>query len=274
MYNENLLNEKLLKDSFYKKDKTKLITLQDKLKWLNVNNLTQQKIDCADKILVKKYAKSILNQDICAVTYKIYDSFEDINLDELPNKFILKINNGCAKNIFCFDKQSFNLNKYKENINKWFKLIPGINTREYQYVGITPKLFAEELLINNKNESLIDYRFWCFNNKIQFIAINSDHGWGGQYFVDTKFTRLDIYNKAHLAEEGNLPFNKPENFDIMIEYVEKLSKPFKFVRVDMYNKNSKIYLGEMTFSPGGYCFDFNDKNGNSLNEKYGNLLII
>ena len=35
----------------------------------------------------------------------------------------------------------------------------------------------------------------------------------------------------------------------MKEYAEKLSKDFKFVRVDFYNVNKKIYLGEMTFSP-------------------------
>ena len=49
-------------------------------------------------------------------------------------------------------------------------------------------------------------------------------------------------------------FEKPINFDLMINYAKQLSKDFVFVRVDLYNVNGKIYLGEMTFSPSGNGF--------------------
>ena len=39
----------------------------------------------------------------------------------------------------------------------------------------------------------------------------------------------------------------------MVELAEKLSHGIKFVRVDIYDIDGKIYFGEMTFYPGcGY----------------------
>ena len=45
----------------------------------------------------------------------------------------------------------------------------------------------------------------------------------------------------------------------MIEYAKKLSEDFVFVRVDFYNINGKIYLGEMTFSPSSNGFKLKNK---------------
>lgn len=272
MYNEELIKHAIEKNPFYKKDKNKCITLQDKLVWLNVNNLTELKIQCADKLGVKQYAAETLGFNICPETYAVYNSFEDIDLSKLPDKFILKMNNGCAKNIYCFNKSKFDLNKYKGEINKWFKLTSGLTSIEYQYTGQKPQLFAEELLINKSTESLIDYRFWCMNNEVQLISVNSEHGWGALMYFDKDFNVVDLINKSHTTK--NLSFKKPQNFDKMLEIVNKLSRPFKFVRIDMYNINGKLYLGEMTFSPGGYNFHFTDSNGNNKDEYYGGLLTI
>jgi hypothetical protein len=44
----------------------------------------------------------------------------------------------------------------------------------------------------------------------------------------------------------------------MIKYSEKLSEDFVFVRVDLYNINGKIYLGELTFCPSNNSFRLKD----------------
>ena len=55
-------------------------------------------------------------------------------------------------------------------------------------------------------------------------------------------------------------FEKPKNFDLMLLYAKKLSEDFVFVRVDFYNINGKIYLGELTFSPSNARFSLKDRN--------------
>jgi hypothetical protein len=47
-------------------------------------------------------------------------------------------------------------------------------------------------------------------------------------------------------KEG-LHVDKPNNLEEMLEVSRKLSKGFKFIRVDLYSVNNKIYFGELTF---------------------------
>lgn len=43
---------------------------------------------------------------------------------------------------------------------------------------------------------------------------------------------------------------KPLNLEKMYEIAETLAAEFPFVRIDFYNLDGRIYVGEMTFTPG------------------------
>lgn len=245
------------------------MTFQQKNKKYVKDNVSYLMTLCADKIEVKNYVKYTLNEEIYPKTLKIYNNANEINLNELPDKFVLKCNNACAHNIFCFDKKTFNLESAKEKLNTWVNRVAGEISGEYQYCKINRKIFAEELLECDKE--LLDYRFWCFNGRPHFLAISS--GMSGQNFYDLNFNPIDLINSAHPPRK-NKEFIKPENFEKMIDYATKLSTNFKFVRVDMYNINGNIYLGEMTFSPSGYKFHFINSKEEILDEKIGELLNL
>lgn len=51
----------------------------------------------------------------------------------------------------------------------------------------------------------------------------------------------------------------PNNLDEMIAIAEKLSRGLKFLRVDLYNVNGRIYFGELTFYPAGGLGEFTPK---------------
>lgn len=44
----------------------------------------------------------------------------------------------------------------------------------------------------------------------------------------------------------------------MKQYATKIAQDFKFVRVDFYEVNNRIYLGELTFTPGAFIFKYNN----------------
>ena len=122
---------------------------------------------CKNKIEVKNYVKYTLNEELYPKTLKIYNNADEINLNDLPDKFVLKTNNACAHNIFCLDKKTFDLEKAKEKLNIWVNRIAGEISAEYQYCKINRKIFAEEIL--EHEGELLDYRFWCFNGKPYFL---------------------------------------------------------------------------------------------------------
>ena len=46
----------------------------------------------------------------------------------------------------------------------------------------------------------------------------------------------------------------------MLEYAKKLSNEFAFVRVDLYEIDNIVYLGELTFTPFNVRVNYKDKN--------------
>lgn len=248
-------------------------SVHDKIRWLNAYDLSDLKVQCVDKIRAKEHVAKICPEVKCARTIQVFDKVEDIYLPSHPKKFVMKKNSGCRRNMYCWDKSLFNIKNAADETRKWMSETPGLNSDEFQYTLVTPHLFTEECLTNGPSESLLDYRFWVFENKCRFVAVNGGHGWGGQQFFDTQFNRIDLYNNAHKGD-AKTAFSKPRNFDAMVSYAEKLSTGFKFVRVDLYNVDGDVYFGEFTFSPGGYFTRFVDSSGKSLDVEIGRYLHI
>ena len=148
-------------------EESNLITIQDKMNWLLIHESPEYKTKIVDKILLRQYAKKILDKDICPPIIKIYDNVNDINLKELPKKFILKCNHGSGMNIFCRDKYKFNLTSAKIKLNKWMKINYGLINFEYVYINVKKKIFAEEYLSDNMGVYKVD----CFNGEPKFIRV-------------------------------------------------------------------------------------------------------
>ena len=123
-------------------NESNLLTIQDKLNYLLIHESPEYKSNIVDKIKLSEYSKKILGKDICIPILKIYDNVEEINLTELPNKFVLKCNHGSSFNIFCEDKNKFNFTKAKYLLNKWMNTNFGTIGNEFQYYFIKKKIFA------------------------------------------------------------------------------------------------------------------------------------
>lgn len=82
-------------------------TIQDKFNWLLLHEYPESKTDIVDKILLRNYSKRILGKEICVPIIRIYKDVDEINLDNLTDKFLLKCNHGLAMNIICINKTKF-----------------------------------------------------------------------------------------------------------------------------------------------------------------------
>ena len=101
---------------------------------------------------------------------------------------------------------------------------------------------------------LRDYKFFCFDGEPKFLFVATDRTTDVKFdFFDTDFNHLDITN---IHPQSGLQIEKPMNFEKMVEIARKLSKGIKFVRIDLYNIDGKIYFGEFTFFHGGGFYLF------------------
>ena len=179
--------------------------------------------------------------------YGVYDKFEDINFEKLPNKFVIKCNHGSGFNIIVKKKWRLNLSKIKAIVEKWMSINYAFNFGlELQYRDIKPKIIIEKFLDDNTGE-LRDYKITCFNGKPHFIWIDCDrHSNHKRNLYDLNWNQL--HYKVNTKYSTFPSPKKPKCLEKLLELASILSKNFIYVRVDFYIVKGKIYFGEMTFS--------------------------
>lgn len=244
-------------------------TFCEKSNWLKLNDVHPEYTDLVDKINVRPYVNSIMGEDMFFPLYGAWEHYKDINFDELPERFVLKCNHDSGSAKIIKSKSEIN----HEELNKFFedrlRLNPYVIGREYPYKNVKPMIMAEAYMTPQGEENINDYKFFCFNGKPEIMFIATDRSTDVKFdFFDMEFNHLDIVN---IHPQSGQDFEKPKNFDKMVEIAANLSQGMKFVRIDLYDVNGKIYFGEYTFFHGGGFWPFSPEE---WEEKLGNLIEI
>lgn len=236
-------------------------TFDEKLWWLKLNNRDPLLGKCSDKYLVRDYVVECGLGHILNKLHGTYGSIEEINYDLLPEQFILKCNHVSGVNIICNDKLTFPRKKTAKKLNEALRSNYYLQSREWNYKHIKPRITCERILRDEEGNLPLDYKFMCFGGvpKLLFLdmGVCLDTGQHAvEYYrniYDMEFNLLDIKETRENIPAGFV--SSPDNFDKMKEYAAILSKPFPHCRVDLYNIAGKIYFGEITFYHGGGCND-------------------
>ena len=254
-------------------------TLNEKLQWMKFNYRNPLYSIVSDKYAVREYVKEKIGEEYLIPLYGSWDRVEDVNIESLPNSFVLKCNHDSGGLCICKDKSKLNWKKSKKALNKSLKINFYNIGREYQYNAIKRKIICEKFIGEDDNVP-DDYKIYCFNGKPYVILLCKDRFSTGSHRAkylffskDWEFLRLDKGDEK--LEIPNIP--KPENLDKMFEIAEILSKDFIFARIDLYNIKGKIYFGEITLSPNaGFDADLTYETdldfGNRLEIPYWNQI--
>ena len=228
-------------------------TFNEKLQWLKLYDRNPEHIKMVDKYEVKKYVSEIIGNEYIIPTLGIYDKFEDINFQELPNQFVIKCTHDSASTIVCKDKNKFDYEKVKNKINKCLKRNYFYQGREWPYKDVKPRIIVEKYMENTDGTAIDDYKFYCFDGKSDYVMICRERETGNPKFYyynrNWEFQRNMSNDAKKLPETEVSKIKKPKDLEKMFEIAETLSKNIKFVRTDLYYINNKIYFGELTFFP-------------------------
>lgn len=214
-----------------------------------LDNKFQQFSIYADKITCREYVKSKGLADTLLQHYKYWEDAEQIDIHELPEKFVLKTNNGAGgHDVFvCYDKSRFNLAEVKVLLNKALKKKYNF---EYHYREIKPLIICEELIETENKQPPLDYKITCIHGVPQDIMVGIGRN-GSSVKISRRnidWSFKDCTVKSSLSTEEPV---QPKLLGKMIEVAKILSSDFDFVRVDLYEYKDKVIFGELTFSPAG-----------------------
>lgn len=219
-------------------------TYNEKLQWLKLYDRNPDYVKMVDKYEVKNYVKELIGDEYIIPTIGIWDKFEDIDFDSLPEQFVLKCTHDSGGLVICKDKSKLDIKEAKRKINHALKRNYYLNTREWPYKDVKPRIIAEKYMDDGSGQ-LKDYKFFCFNGEPKSLFIASDRGIDTRFdFYDMDFNHLDFINGY---KNSGKKISKPQGFEKMAELSRKLSKGLPQARIDFYDINGKIYFGEITF---------------------------
>ena len=240
--------------------------LNEKINWMKIYADTSEWVKFADKYIVRNYITQKGYKDILVPLIGKWDSVEDIDWNSLPNKFVMKMNNGSGDILICTDKSHLDIDYWKKYYKRLFKKKFGISMGEFHYSKMKPCIIAEELLDVSKQSiettSLIDYKIWCFNGEVTDIWT-----WFNRNKESVQVLLYDqqwnphpehcVTTSHYFTSSVRIP--KPSSLSQMIQIASDLSKGIPQVRIDFYEVDGKPYFGEMTFTSNSGYMNFHTR---------------
>lgn len=223
-------------------------TYSQKLQWLKLYDHNPLYTTMVDKYEVKKYVADLIGEEYIIPTLGVWDKFDEIDFDSLPEQFVLKCTHDSGGLIIVKDKTKLD----REKARKMFKIALSRNpydvSREWPYKNVKPRIIAETYMEDEKTAELRDYKFFAFKGHPKAMFIASDRA------SETEETKFDFFDMDY----NHLPFTnghpnakvmpeKPANFEEMKALASKLSENLPQARIDFYEVNGKTYFGEITF---------------------------
>lgn len=243
-------------------------TFNEKLQWLKLHDRNPLYTTLVDKYRVKQWVADKIGDQHVIPTLAVYQSVDEIDLDQLPNRFVLKCNHDSGSVVICRDKLSFNLETAKRKLDEALKRNFYWEAREWAYKNVKPLVFAEQYMEDASlpdSKDLLTYKFLCFGGIpcLMYVTVKGDAVWENYYDMD--FNPLDIQRDFPKNLEMN---QKPTCFETMKELASTLSKDIKHVRIDLYEVSGEVYFSEYTFYDWGGLMKFKPEEWNlKLGEK-------
>lgn len=235
------------RNHFYKKlDLKNPQTFNEKLQWLKLYDRKPEYTTMVDKLAVKQYVADKIGEEYIIPTLGVWDSFDEIDFDSLPNQFVLKCTHSSGDAVICKDKSHFDKEAAKAKLEKSLHTDYYLISREWPYKNVPRKILAEKYMEDVGTGEARDYKFFCFDGKVKTLYITTERfGNAGFNFYDLDFNQLPVSIQGHPNSSKEL--KKPEHFDEMVRLAESLSDGISHVRVDYYEINHNVYFGEFTF---------------------------
>lgn len=258
----------------------KPIYYSEKLQWLKFYYAKNELATIAgDKAGIHSYLKEKKLDFLLVPLFKVYDSIDQIDWEELPSRFVMKKSNSSGMNIIVTNKDESSKDKVLQQMEKWIHEDFGVFGGEQHYKNMDSKIVIEHFI----DEIEEDWRIFYLNGRAEMIQIshwidNNKENYSGHKDSYRSFSDIDGKVRHILPDPGVIVNDlsegdylaMPSDFNKMIEYGEIIAKDFPLVRVDYFHSKGKLYIGELTFTPGNGFQKLNEE----LQLELGNKLEL
>lgn len=240
-------------------------TFNEKLQWLKLHDHNPLYTTMVDKYEAKKYVAGIIGEEYIIPTLGVWDRFDDIDFDSLPEQFVLKCTHNSGGIAIVRDKNKFEYDKEKAKFEYCLRNNYFWGGREWPYKNVRPRIIAEKLINSLDEFKFIEYKVFCSYGEPKLILVCKGEAHSSNRtnsFYDIDFHPIPVDTVYPRSQEIDYI---PENIEELLHIARVLSNRIPFIRVDTYIIKNQIYFGELTlyhnsgicpFNPAEYDLEF------------------
>jgi len=247
------------------------VTYDEKIQWHKIYNRQPHYPALADKYEVRKFVAETIGEKYLIPNFGVWNSFDEIPFDQLPEQFVLKCTHDCGSIRICKDKNSADLKKLRRFFRRRLLGNHYWQGREWVYKNIKPRIIAEKFMAEEAGDSLKDYKIFCFNGEPKIIVVTfgkySNKKARNCYSPQWEYQPVSLKVKT----APDVIIEKPKCLDEMLDLSRKLSAGMIHVRVDFYIVGENIYFGELTFHNASGFSKFDPPE---WNKTFGDWMVL
>ena len=228
------------------------VTYNEKMQWLKLHDRKPEYGCMVDKYDVRGFIREKLGEEYLIPCFGVYDKWEDIDFDSLPDQFVIKCTHDSGSVEICTDKTTWDMDGARKRIELAMKRNYYKAYREWPYKDVKARIIIEKYMVDESGDDLKDYKIMCFNGSAKLIEVHENRFTEGKEHTQTFYTRE--WEKLDITQEGCEPVRiaskRPDHLDKMLDLSEMISKDMIHARIDWYLIKDRIYFGEITFYDG------------------------
>lgn len=202
----------------------------------------------ADKVLCREYIASRAGASYLVPMLGVWDSAEAVPLEDLPRPCVLKPSAASGLVLFLRPGDPRSPADVRRILRGWLRRDYSRLHREWAYRGLPRRIIAETMLHDHSGENVpIDYKAYVIGGRVRFFHLDR-----GRFTNHTRnlYTRDWDLMPARWSLPNHAADPAPAALAEMVALAERLARPFEFLRVDFYQFDGRLHVGELTNYPG------------------------
>jgi hypothetical protein len=233
-------------------------------------------VTLVDKIECKNFVRSKIGKGFTPATFLVAERSADVDPSTLPRNYALKVNHASGGVIliseefprggalprrggpmvrFRLHPEDADFSRIGPVLDDWLNIGYGSRKGEWAYSLVPRRIFAEEYLTTSSPFPPPDFKFFVFSGRCHAVRVFSHSAAGRSVH---HFNRDGVEQRVTFTPFGELPPRMvtptpelPTALTEMRALAEELGRDLDFVRVDMFEIEGRIVVGEMTIYPSG-----------------------
>ncbi len=269
---EEFISEQFFLSGGQKLNLEKPVTFGEKIQWLKIHDRNPKYNSMVDKYEAKIYVANLIGKEYIIPSYGVWEKFDEINFDALPNQFVLKCTHDSGGIVIVKDKAALDMKKARQLLEKHLQRNLYRYAREWVYKDVKPRILAEKFMEEAAGGDLTDYKFYCFNGVPKFCQVITDRRTDESIdFFDMDWRLQEFIGLSRNLHHSTKKFAPPKNLELMKKFAAILAQDSIFRRIDFYEVADKVYFGEITFYPNAGLGTFKPDKWNKI---LGDMIVL